>query len=78
MALATALATALHPLLVLLRGPLVEKAQAEEAEARAAGERGDHIVAVRQGRALATAFHPEVTGDRRVHAFFVDIVTGRA
>jgi len=41
MALATALATALHPLLVLLRGPLVEKAQAEEAEApcRAAQQR---------------------------------------
>ncbi|PRC47102.1 pyridoxal 5'-phosphate synthase glutaminase subunit PdxT, partial [Mycobacterium sp. ITM-2017-0098] len=26
----------------------------------------------RQGRMLATAFHPEVTGDRRVHKLFVD------
>ena len=31
-------------------------------------------VAVRQGPLLATAFHPEVTGDRRVHALFVDLV----
>ena len=38
----------------------------------------DHVVAVRQGRMLATAFHPEITGDRRVHRLFVDIVTGRA
>jgi 5'-phosphate synthase pdxT subunit len=27
---------------------------------------------------LATSFHPEMTGDRRVHQLFVDIVTGRA
>ena len=39
---------------------------------------GDHIVAVRQGPVLATAFHPEITGDRRVHKLFVDIVAGRA
>jgi 5'-phosphate synthase pdxT subunit len=30
-----------------------------------------HPVAVRQGRVIATAFHPEVTGDRRVHKLFV-------
>jgi 5'-phosphate synthase pdxT subunit len=36
----------------------------------------EHIVAVRQGDVLATAFHPEMTGDRRVHKLFVDIVTG--
>ena len=38
---------------------------------------GDHVVAVRQGPVLATAFHPEMTGDRRVHNFFVDMVAGR-
>jgi pyridoxal 5'-phosphate synthase pdxT subunit len=37
----------------------------------------DHPVAVRQGAVLATAFHPEVTGDRRIHELFVDIVNGR-
>jgi 5'-phosphate synthase pdxT subunit len=35
---------------------------------------GDHIVAVREGAMLATAFHPEMTGDRRVHKLFVDLV----
>jgi 5'-phosphate synthase pdxT subunit len=32
------------------------------------------IVAVRQGSLLATSFHPELTGDTRVHAYFVEIV----
>lgn len=60
---------------VFIRAPWVERVgPAVQVLARA----GDHIVAVRQGSVLATAFHPEVTGDRRVHAFFVDIVTGRA
>ena len=36
----------------------------------------NRIVAVRQGPLLATAFHPELTGDPRVHALFVDIVKG--
>ncbi len=64
---------------VFIRAPWVERVGPEvEVLARAAGERGEHIVAVRQGSALATAFHPEVTGDRRVHQLFVDIVTGRA
>ena len=31
-----------------------------------------HPVAVRQGNLLATSFHPEVTGDRRFHTYFVD------
>lgn len=60
---------------VFIRAPWVERVGPEvEVLARA----GDHIVAVRQGRVLATAFHPEITGDRRVHRLFVDIVTGRA
>ena len=32
------------------------------------------IVAVRQGQLLATAFHPELSPDRRIHQLFVDIV----
>jgi pyridoxal 5'-phosphate synthase pdxT subunit len=35
------------------------------------------IVAVRQGPALATAFHPELTGDPRMHKLFVDMVRDR-
>lgn len=59
---------------VFIRAPWVERVGPEvEVLARAAG----HPVAVRQGRMLATAFHPEMTGDRRVHALFVDMVTGR-
>jgi len=31
-----------------------------------------HPVAVREGKVLATAFHPELTGDFRVHRYFVE------
>lgn len=34
----------------------------------------DRIVAVRTDRLLATSFHPELTGDRRMHELFVDMV----
>jgi 5'-phosphate synthase pdxT subunit len=54
---------------VFIRAPWVERVgPSVEVLARAAG----HPVAVRQGRMLATAFHPEMTGDRRVHKLFVD------
>jgi 5'-phosphate synthase pdxT subunit len=59
---------------VFIRAPWVERAgDGVQVLARAAG----HIIAVRQGAALATAFHPEMTGDRRVHQLFVDIVNGQ-
>ena len=35
------------------------------------------IVAVRQGNLLGISFHPEVTGEDRIHALFVDMVTNR-
>lgn len=35
---------------------------------------GDHPVMVRQDRILATSFHPELTGDGRIHAMLVDMV----
>lgn len=56
---------------VFIRAPWVESVGAA-AEVLAAYE--GHIVAVRQGRALATSFHPELTGDHRMHALFVDMV----
>jgi pyridoxal 5'-phosphate synthase pdxT subunit len=60
---------------VFIRAPWVERVgDGVQVLARAAG----HAVAVRQGRVLATAFHPEMTGDRRIHRMFVDIVTGKA
>jgi 5'-phosphate synthase pdxT subunit len=39
-----------------------------------AGPAAGRIVAVRQGNLLATAFHPELTGDLRVHRYFVAMV----
>ena len=54
---------------VFIRAPWVERVGPDvQVLARAGG----HPVAVRQGAMLATAFHPEVTGDRRVHKLFVD------
>ena len=38
------------------------------------GPGAGRIVAVRQGHLLATAFHPELTGDLRVHRYFVEMV----
>lgn len=43
---------------------------------RGTGEAAGRIVAVRQGSVLATAFHPELTGDHRVHAAFCAMVAG--
>ena len=34
----------------------------------------EHVVAVRQGGLLATAFHPEVSGDPRIHGWFVEAI----
>lgn len=60
---------------VFIRAPWVERiGPGVEVLAQAAG----HPVAVRQEAVLATSFHPEVTGDRRIHRLFVDIVTEKA
>jgi 5'-phosphate synthase pdxT subunit len=59
---------------VFIRAPWVEKAgDGVDVLARA----GERIVAVRQDRLLATAFHPELTGDARVHRLFVEMVRER-
>lgn len=59
---------------VFIRAPWVESV-GENVEVLAeisdsSGQR--HPVAVRQGHLLATSFHPELTGDNRVHKFFVE------
>ncbi|MGY1821777.1 pyridoxal 5'-phosphate synthase glutaminase subunit PdxT [Geodermatophilus sp. SYSU D00079] len=61
---------------VFIRAPWVEQAgPGVQVLGRVVGGRADgRIVAVRQGNLVATSFHPELTGDRRVHALFVDIV----
>jgi pyridoxal 5'-phosphate synthase pdxT subunit len=57
---------------VFIRAPWVERV-GDDVEVL--GRAGEHIVAVRQGQMLATSFHPEMTGDRRVHKLFVDSLT---
>lgn len=65
---------------VFIRAPWVEKVGdgvevlARVPESPAAGDAAGRIVAVRQGQVLATAFHPELTGDERVHRLFVELV----
>ena len=56
---------------IFIRAPWVESI-GDGVEVLAAVD--DRFVAVRQGALLATSFHPEVTGDLRVHQFFVDRV----
>jgi 5'-phosphate synthase pdxT subunit len=53
---------------VFIRAPWVERAGPSVAVLASVGE---HPVAVRQGHLLATSFHPELTGDGRMHEFFV-------
>ncbi|MHB1820899.1 MAG: pyridoxal 5'-phosphate synthase glutaminase subunit PdxT, partial [Streptosporangiaceae bacterium] len=62
---------------VFIRAPWVEEV-GPRAESLATEPRTGKIVAVRQGHLLATAFHPELTRDNRVHALFVDMVRERS
>jgi 5'-phosphate synthase pdxT subunit len=58
---------------VFIRAPWVEEA-GPAVEILATESRTGRIVAVRQGPALATAFHPELTPDLRIHNLFADMV----
>jgi 5'-phosphate synthase pdxT subunit len=62
---------------VFIRAPWVEQA-GPGVEILGTEPRTGRIVAVRQGSALATAFHPELTPDRRIHEFFVNMVRERS
>jgi pyridoxal 5'-phosphate synthase pdxT subunit len=61
---------------VFIRAPWVE-AVSERVEILGTEHGTGRIVAVRQGPLLATSFHPELTGDLRVHRHFVDMVRER-
>ncbi|MCX4821775.1 pyridoxal 5'-phosphate synthase glutaminase subunit PdxT [Streptomyces sp. NBC_01142] len=56
---------------VFIRAPWVESVGAQ---VEVLAEHDGHIVAVRQANVLATSFHPELTGDHRMHALFVNMV----
>jgi 5'-phosphate synthase pdxT subunit len=61
---------------VFIRAPWVESVSGDvQVLGRVTdGPATGRIVAVRQGTVLATAFHPELTGDLRVHRYFVELV----
>jgi 5'-phosphate synthase pdxT subunit len=61
---------------IFIRAPWVEQVAPEvEVLGRVTeGPAAGRVVAVRQGNLLATAFHPELTGDVRVHRYFVELV----
>jgi 5'-phosphate synthase pdxT subunit len=63
---------------VFIRGPSVESVGAGVEVLARLDDEARTIVAVRQGDLLGTAFHPEVTGDSRFHAYFLDLVRSAA
>ncbi|WP_160665621.1 pyridoxal 5'-phosphate synthase glutaminase subunit PdxT [Pseudarthrobacter sp. ATCC 49987] len=73
---------------VFIRGPWVERVgDGVEVLAKVEPSRASHpealagtarIVAVRSGKLLATSFHPEVTGEKRVHELFIRMIRGEA
>ncbi|MEM3670346.1 MAG: pyridoxal 5'-phosphate synthase glutaminase subunit PdxT [Thermoprotei archaeon] len=58
---------------VFIRAPIVKKI-GPQVESLAQTEEG--IVAVRQGNLLATSFHPELSGDLRLHRYFLEHIAG--
>jgi 5'-phosphate synthase pdxT subunit len=57
---------------VFIRAPWVER---HGAEVEVLAEHEGHPVAIRQGNVLACAFHPELSGDPRLHALFMAMTT---
>lgn len=58
---------------IFIRAPVIEKADSR-VEILAKLPNGT-IVAARQGKMLAIAFHPELAGDLRLHRYFLDKIT---
>lgn len=74
---------------VFIRGPWVEQAGPEvqvlariepspESHPAESAPGAARIVAVRSGPLLATSFHPEVTGEKRIHELFIHMIRGEA
>lgn len=61
---------------VFIRAPWVERVGDDVAVLSRvpSGEHAGAIVGVQQGNVMATSFHPEVSGDTRVHAYFASLV----
>jgi 5'-phosphate synthase pdxT subunit len=58
---------------VFIRAPLVERT----GDVQVMASHDDHPVAVRHGRIVALAFHPELSGDLRMHRDFVRLASSR-
>jgi 5'-phosphate synthase pdxT subunit len=56
---------------VFIRAPWIEEV---DPKVEVLASINNRAVAVRQGAILATSFHPELTGDTRVHRFFIEVV----
>lgn len=56
---------------VFIRAPWIEKVGSE---VEVLSEIDEHPVMVRQDRILATSFHPELTGDGRIHQMLLDLI----
>jgi 5'-phosphate synthase pdxT subunit len=60
---------------VFIRAPWVEQVGVDVEVLASVEFNGElHPVAVRQGNLLATSFHPEITGDNRVHRYFIESI----
>ncbi len=58
--------------MTFIRAPYIEDILSDKC--RSLAEVDGHIVAARQGKQLAAAFHPELTSDDRMHRCFVDSI----
>ena len=59
---------------VFIRAPVVSEV-GPDVEVLARDPTDGRPIAVRQGRVMATAFHPELTGDRRLHRLMLELIT---
>lgn len=59
---------------IFIRAPWVEECSSE---VEILAEINGHPVAVRSGSLLATSFHPELTGDNRIHRYFIEVLCGK-
>lgn len=64
---------------IFIRAPWVERVGdgVEVLATVPSGPAAGAIVAVRSGHVMATSFHPEVSGDTRVHKYFLDMIAAR-
>ena len=57
--------------MVFIRGPIIE---AVGPKVEILAQVNGAIVVAREKQMLVTSFHPELTGDERVHAYFLDMI----